>query len=235
MRVNKSQLWIVGTALTCTVIVLAGWFLLISPKRAEAADLRTQTESATQVNAQLELLIAQLKADFVELPQRKAELAAIKRAMPEQAQLAVLTRDVQALSTSSGVTLMSIAPGGLTAVVPELAPAVAVPADGESSSAPTVVALPADTGLSSLAVTIDVTGSFEDAEAFLEGVQAEMDRRFLVDGLSIRAETAAEAGGGKPAVANGDVTFIVTGRVFVLAPVVPVAEVPLAGTDVATN
>ena len=43
MRLTKSQLWISGTALVCVVIVLAGWFLLIAPKRAEAADLRDQT------------------------------------------------------------------------------------------------------------------------------------------------------------------------------------------------
>ena len=96
MRLSKSQLWITGTALVCVVIVLAGWFLLIAPKRAEAADLRDQTASAAQVNDQLELRIAQLKADFAELPQRKAELAAIKHAMPEDAQLATLTRDLQA-------------------------------------------------------------------------------------------------------------------------------------------
>lgn len=219
MRLSKAQTWIGGTALVCVLIVVAGWFLLITPQRAEAADLRDQTVSAAQVNSQMEQRIAQLKADFAELPKHEAELAAIRLAMPEDPQLAALTRDLQALSTSSGVTLMSIAPGGLTAVLSPapVAPAAAPdPAAAGSDASDPAAGTGVNPGLSELPVSVDVVGSFEAAEAFLDGLQTDIARRYLVDGLTVVAEKPSAAAAGKPAVGNGDVTFTVTGRVFVL-------------------
>ena len=241
MRLTKSQLWITGTALLCTVILLAGWFVLIAPKRAEAADLREQTANAASVNDQLELKVAQLKADFAELPQRKAELAAIRLAMPEDAQLAALTRDLQALANGSGVTLMAISPGVVTPMYTVAPPVAAAPAegseaaDGEATPAPAPVADP-NAGLSAIPVSIDVVGTFDRSEAFLKGLQSGMDRRYLVDGITATAETPSPATGGKPAVTNGDVTFTVTGRVFVLAPAAAAAPaVPAVGSTGANN
>lgn len=240
MRLTRSQLWITGTALLCAVILLAGWFLLIGPKRAEAADLRDQTANSALVNDQLELKIAQLKADFAELPQRKAELAAIKLAMPEETQLAALTRDLQALATGSGVTLMGITPGVAMPMVSAAQPVPAAAADGTATaeSAETTTAAPVadpNAGLSAVPVSVDVVGTFDASESFLKGVQSGMDRRYLVDGITATAETPAAATGGKPAVTNGDVTFTVTGRVFVLAPVAAAPAAPAVGTTGANN
>ena len=235
MRLTKSQLWITGTAMVCAVIVLAGWFLLIAPKRAEAADLRDQTASAVQVNDQLAVRIEQLKLQKAELPQRKAELAAIKLAMPEDTQLASLTRELTALATASGVTLMRIEPGVVTPMVTAVAPAAtpapaegAEPAEGADTTT-TVVAPSPSSGLSAMPVSIEVLGSFEAAEAFVEAVQTG-DRRYLVDGLVSTAEKPSAASGGKPATVNGDVTLKLTGRVFVLAPVATAAAPATAVT-----
>ncbi len=235
MRLTKSQLWISGTALVCAVIVLAGWFLLIAPKRAEAADLRDQTASAVQVNDQLEVRIEQLKAQYAELPQRKAELAAIKLAMPEDAQLATLTRDLTAMATASGVTLMKIEPGVVTPMVTTVAPAATAPAP-RVEPAEGADALPrplrhehhersvGDAGRRSRSL-----GPFDAAEAFVKALQTG-DRRYLVDGLLSTAEKPAVASAGRPATVNGDVTLKLTGRVFVLAPVATAAAPAAAAT-----
>lgn len=225
MSTSSPRTWIAGTVVLSLVLVAAGWFLLIAPKRAEAADLREETVAAQGRNAQLEVRIAELKEQFAQLPQRKAELAAIRTAMPQDAELATLTRDLQRLAGDAGVTLMTITPGELTAVVPTGAVVATAPAaeagqgqepattDGAAAAAPATV--PA--GLSQVPLTISVVGSFDKSNSFLEKVQAELDRDYLVDTLNVVAEEPAEADAGKPAVVNGDVTMTLTGRVFVLA------------------
>ena len=243
MSMSSTRTWIAGTVVLSLVLVAAGWFLLISPKRAEAAELRGETVTAQGRNLQLEARIAELKAQFAELPQRKAELAAVRTAMPQEAELATLTRDLQRLAAESGVTLMTIAPGELTSLVPAGAvvaapaeapaaeeprpPRAAVPPRAPPRRAPTRRAptpplprLPSQTvpaGLSQVPVTVTVVGSFDKANLFLQKVQEELDRDYLVDVLNVVAEAPAAAEAGKPAVVNGDVTMTVTGRIFVLA------------------
>jgi hypothetical protein len=238
MNTSSPRVWIAGTVVLCLALVAAGWFLLVSPQRAEAADLRDQTEAADQRNAQLEVRIAELKEEFAQLPQRKAELAAVQKAMPADPELAVLTRDLQRLATEAGVTLMSISPGEVSTIVPSVvaapepvaptaetgaadasAPAdgAAAPVDGAASvEAPVVVTLPP--GLAQLPVSVVVVGPFEASREFLEKVQDQLDRDYLVDMLTVVAEEASGADGGKPAVSNGDVMMTLTGRVFVLDP-----------------
>jgi type II secretory pathway pseudopilin PulG len=42
---DKLKQWVVLTVVGCMAVLAAGWFLLISPKKAEAADLVAQTAS----------------------------------------------------------------------------------------------------------------------------------------------------------------------------------------------
>jgi type IV pilus assembly protein PilO len=234
MTMSKTRLWIAGTAALCVVMVLASWFLLIAPKRAEAADLRQQTADTATSNDTLAARVEELKAQFAQLPQRKAELAEIQRAMPQDPALATLTRDLERLAGESGVTLMSIAPGVPAPVLPAAAP---LPAAGTDPAAAAPVPA-ASTGLSQMSVALQVVGPFAKSTVFLEQVQTTLDRAFLVDGLNVLAEKPAEATGGKPAVGNGDVTFTITGRVFVLdteaiaaAPITETAPAPSTGTS----
>lgn len=235
MSLTNPKVWIGGAAALCAVIVLAGWFLLIAPKNAEAAELRAQAESQAVTNQQHEVRLAELKADFAELPQHKAELALIQQAMPADAQLADLTRELSALASGSSTTLMSITPGVL-APVPAAVAAPAAPADG-STDAGAVQAAPVGPVVSEQTVAVEVVGSFDSVEAFVKGLQADISRRYLVDTVVVTAEDPSEAADGKPAVANGDVTIMITGRVFVLEPVAvaaPTAPVT-AGADAAST
>lgn len=224
MASSKTRLWVLGTAVLSVLIVVAAYFLLIGPKRAEAADLQQQTAETASSNAQLESRIEQLKAQFAELPQRQAELAVIKQAMPEDAALPTLVRELDTRSAASGVTLMSLTPGAPVAVTPPAAPAPAAPAaetsgDDATGTTPAPAATPAPTDLLvSIPVSMVVVGDFYEAELFLKDLQTQMPRAFLVTTLNVQTEKDAEASGGKPATKNGDVTMTITGSVFVLKP-----------------
>jgi hypothetical protein len=246
MTATKSRTWIAGTLVLCLLISVASWFLLIGPKRAEAAELGQQTVDTNASNQQLQARIEQLKLQFAELPQRQAELAAIKQAMPEDPALPTLVRDLDAMATTTGVTLMSLAPGEPTPVAQPVPPAPPAPAEGDAAAAgegsteapaegdpaaadPAAAAgatpAPANGAvLVSVPVNLVVVGDFFKSELFLKNLQAEMQRAFLVQTLTVQTEKDAEASGGKPATKNGDVTMTISGSVFVLK----TAEAPAA-------
>lgn len=240
MSLTKPRMWIVGTVLVCLILTLAAYFLLIGPKRAEAADLRIQTDAAATSNDRLQIQVTELKAQFAELPQREAELAAIKQALPESAQLQLLTRELEKTAEVTGVTLTGITPSvpvpviDPAAVVAPPAPAPAAPAGAEAPVAATPVPAPPTSILAAVPTVVTVVGSFENSEAFLEAVQTSLGRDFLIQSLNVVAQQKAEAAtGGRPAVENGDVTVTITGSVFVLQPaavVVPVAVAAPAPT-----
>lgn len=240
MTASRTRMWVAGTVVVCLLLAVAAWFLAISPKRAEAAELEQQTADTQASNQQLAARIEQLKLQFAELPQYQAELAAIKQAMPEDPALPTLVRDLDAMATRTGVTLMSLAPGQPAAVADPAAAAAAAPApapaegeategsapaEGEAAADPATTpaagaaaSTPVGAGLVLVSVPVNLVtvGDFFKAEMFLKELQADMPRAFLVQNLTVQTEKDAEASGGKPATKNGDVTMTITGSVFVL-------------------
>ena len=107
---SKTRTWSAATAGVCVLLVVAAWFLLIGPKRAEAADLRNQTVAQDQTNQQTRVKIQQLKAQYAQLPVKQAELAVIKQQLPDNPALPSLIRTLSAMADSAGVTLVSLAP-----------------------------------------------------------------------------------------------------------------------------
>lgn len=117
MKLTKTSGWTLATTGLCVALVAGGWFGLVDPQRAAAAESREQTEAAVVANAQLVQDIEQLRVQFADLPARQAELAAIRLALPEEPALAQLIRDVNARSGDAGTVLNSIVTGAPVAVV----------------------------------------------------------------------------------------------------------------------
>ena len=111
MLESRTARWSAGTALLCVLLILITWFLLLAPRRAQAADLTSEQVSAEQSNDVLRTTLAQLQADFADLPATRARLAEIRKQLPPTADLAVLVRTLSGLATSAGVTLVSLSPG----------------------------------------------------------------------------------------------------------------------------
>ena len=206
--------WLAATAVVAVLLTTAVWFLLISPTRAEAAATRELTAAAEASNAQLVVRLEQLEQQFIELPAKEAELAAVRVAMPEDDALPELIRTVDAYAAETGVTLMSLAPGAPVLPVPDPAPAAPAAPAADGTVAPAPVA-PAGPVTVSIPLVTTVVGDYFEVKAFLEELQTG-SRAHLVTDLSLTAETPAEATGGKPATRPGDVTMTVTGSVFAL-------------------
>lgn len=237
MTMPKTRLWIAGTMALCLALTAAAWFLVISPTRAEAAELRTQRADTAASNDQLQARIDTLVAEFATLGQKRAELAEVKVAMPQDPELAVLNRKLEAEALASTVVLMRVTPGAAVSMAP--APVAAAPVEGtttEGAATDGATATPTPTStLQGIPVVVEIVGSFANTSGYLQGIQERLGRDFLVESLNVVAEKPTAATGAKPAVANGDVTMTITGKVFVLpaaaaTPSTTVADTAGAGT-----
>ncbi len=133
---DKLKQWVALTVVGCLAVLAAGWFLLVSPKRTEAEELRTADgvagAAATRPCARSWRCC---KAQAKDLPKQQAKLAAVAAKIPENPALPALIRALDGASADAGVELVSIAPG---------APAPVVAAD--AAGAPAAPAAPAAPG-----------------------------------------------------------------------------------------
>jgi type IV pilus assembly protein PilO len=212
---SQRRVWVGGAAAITVLLVIASYFLLIHPKMADAADLRSQKAAQAQANNQLRLDIAQLKSQFASLPAKQAELAVVQQQLPAAPNLPTLIRNLTTIANEAGVSLNSISPS---------TPSAAVPSSGSATATTSA-------GLFAIPVTIIVQGDFASNELFLQKIQTEMRRAFLVQTLAITKASAPPTGGGT--VPNGTISVSLTGSVFVLQP--QAATAPSGSVSAATT
>lgn len=215
-----------GLALVLVLAIFAaGWFLLISPKRGEAAELRGQAESRAEANSRLEQQIRVLQAQQQDLPKQRARLATLRTQIPDNPALPSLIRDLTAAGRKTGVSLDSLAPAVPVALVAPglvapVAPAPATDAEAGSDAAtgsdaaaatPVAPAAPAPT-LYQVPLTVNVTGTYFELEQFINKVE-NFRRAFLVSGFSLGPNSSPDA-----EAAPDSLTIALTGRVFISQP-----------------
>lgn len=98
---------VLGATLFAALIV--GWFMVISPKRSEAAKLGTEIE-----NIRTQIAVAQGATDgsgpAPTNPIRVADLFKLSRAMPDKADIPNVLLQLSAISSETGVSFQSITP-----------------------------------------------------------------------------------------------------------------------------
>jgi hypothetical protein len=172
MLANRTSRWSIGAALICIALLAATWFLLISPRRAEASDVRGQVVQSDVQAATLRSKIAALKIQFADLPKQRAELKAIRLQLPPGAQMPDFVRTLQDLAADSGVSLDSITPAA--PVVVSAAGAV-TPPTGSNPPIGTLVGIP---------TSLVVSGDYFEAALFVKKLQTTIRRSYLITGFS---------------------------------------------------
>jgi Tfp pilus assembly protein PilO len=168
MLTNRTSRWSIGAALLCIVLLAASWFLLISPRRADASTVRDQATQADNRATLLQTQIAQLKIQFAALPKQRAELKTIKRQLPPGADVSAFVRELQAQAAKAGVSLDSINLGTPSVLQAAGSGAPKVAAAGDVVNVP---------------MTIVVTGEYFEGTLFVKNLQTKIDRSFLVTGF----------------------------------------------------
>ena len=164
---NK-KLWIILTAVACVLILVGGWFLLVSPQRAKVASIKADTESQQSVNQGLQSKLSILQAGAAQVPAQQAQMDKIKQQIPTAPQLPTLIRSVSQAASDAGVTLGTFTPASPTDVV-------------------------GAAGVSFVALTVSVKGGYFALEQFLNNLE-QIQRALLVNGVAIDSQGASSSG-----------------------------------------
>ncbi|OIQ85501.1 pilus assembly protein, PilO [mine drainage metagenome] len=233
--------WVGGAVALCVAILAGGWFLLVSPQRATADEVRSQTASNESQNADLTTQVASLKKKFETIDALKARLAAASATIPADAQLAELVNELNTAASSSGATILAVTPAPAQTVVlvsPEAkavtagaSKAAATPSPtpsataGTSKSAPAAgttsasTAVPQLNGFVAIPLAVEIVGSYESTKTMLDAVQLKLTRYVLVTNVTSTQLSKTPAAQGRPSSNDGDVDMVINGYAFVLTPV----------------
>jgi len=170
MRITKGREVYIITAVVAVVLIVAWYFLLLSPTRTKLSDLDSQVvaQQAALVTAQQE--VARLESYKKTAPQSRAEIVRLGKMLPESEGIPSLIIELTRTSASSGVALNSITRGATAPGAPF--------------------------GLQS--VSLQVTGRFFDVEDFLyrlESYVAFRNASFRVTGRLLVVKTLTLTGG----------------------------------------
>lgn len=224
---EKMRQWSILTAVGVVAVLALGWFLLVSPQRSHAADLRTQAASQQSANATLQSQVNQLEQQKKGLPAQQRLLDQIATKIPGDPQLPALIRQLSAAAQGANVDLVSLSPGA-----PALATATSAPAASSLTAGAASHASAAST-LAQIPVTLQVTGSYFNVESFFAAVE-KLKRAMLVTGFALTpgggtSSAGSSSGGSASAQVPGTLTGQITAMVFES----PTATAPTQVTPVA--
>jgi Tfp pilus assembly protein PilO len=216
MAIAATQKWYAGAAAASLAVVAGGWFLLVSPQKANVDDITAQTAAVDRSNQTTEMQIGSLKAEFSQLPQLQSQVALIRQRIPSGPNEPTLLRTLSKTASSAGVTLASVTlaapaavPGSTTATAPAGTTAFATPGQ-----------------VSLIAMSMNFTGNFADTRLFLNSLES-MQRVMLVTGISIQRGTTATGG--------TTLQTALTARVFMANPGAPTVSAGQSTTAVTST
>ncbi|MFJ4295869.1 hypothetical protein [Curtobacterium sp. NPDC089689] len=234
---TRNRLSMLLAVASMVIVALAGFFFGVQPQLAQAAADREQQVGVDATNRTTASELARLKERAKSLPKLEAELATLTDSVPASASMSKFYASVDAVAARSGVKVSAIttadalaytqptsttatAPGTDSTASPE-ASATATPdaeATGGASPSPTASTVtdpritPAN--FSAIPVTVSVDGSFDQALAFVGGMQ-DGPRLFLVNAVSSTA--AQSTTGGSDSGSSDATTWTFGGYVYVLS------------------
>lgn len=224
---NHSKLWLIGSVLVTSVIVVLGWLLGIAPQLDSMNAANASRAAVQATNAGHVALLARLKHDFANLDALTTTADALAESVPSGSAMPALVDQLDAEALAAGLTLTGMTVTEAVAYAPIVPVAAMVPAATEAAAtdaaatdaapAPAVVppaalaALPATSAVATevsaanfaaFPLQVTVTGSYAEVLDFVSRLQSG-SRLFLVSGL----DTARAPG--LPGLVNATVSGLV--------------------------
>lgn len=241
MNFNSVKVWTIGIVILCVALLLGTVLLGAKPKFDEVADMNSEREDVEFMNEKLQAEVNKLKKMEDGLPQTREEIAALQVGIPTAADVDKLLIQIGDLATEHDLVLKTTsvqlpqgytenAPAPTETVAPEPepegdpgeAPEPVAPGEAEEKEpATTTASKPAGEDLLQefylLTFTVDLTGSYEDALAFVDELQVESERHILVFDLGLQGILEeGEDTFGIQDIEIGDVDFQITGTAYAL-------------------
>jgi Tfp pilus assembly protein PilO len=237
---SKARSLIMLTALVAVVILIAAWFLLLSPVLSGAAEANANADAQEQSNADTQVQVNKLKQQYAQLPEYQAQLDALQTQIPTTPAYPDLQRMFAAIAAEHNVVITSLQFGS---AVPLGAAPPAPPTDEGDGSEPAPSATPEPTtgtdgaatgdvpaafaGLFGIPTSMTVVGKYEDVMSVLKELQSGTDRIVLVSTVALSRGADATTTASIP---GADATGVFSGSTFVLTSSTP-TEVPTDGTS----
>ena len=111
---SKSRSLILMTALLAVVILVAAWFLLLSPVLGGAAEANTNAEEQEQVNANTQVEVNKLREQFAHMDEYQAQLTALQVQIPTAPLYPELQRMFSEVAVKYGVVITTLQFGTAT-------------------------------------------------------------------------------------------------------------------------
>lgn len=184
------------------VILLIDWIAWLSPEGNKLSSLQaTETQLSTE-HQSLKTQVATLLSERRQLPRNCASLAKDLTEIPSSASIASFYSQVTQLASSSGVSTPSItiSSGGASA---------GSPPSGSTSPAATP-GVPA--GLSTVGITLSVTGNYGQVSSFIHGLDG-FPRLYTISTVDVTGGPIV-AGGSTVATGSGSYSVDLTGSIF---------------------
>jgi Tfp pilus assembly protein PilO len=168
---HADRIWMIGGAAVVALLVVASWFLLISPRYTAADDVRAQTEDTQVQLITLRKRINELKKQQADLGSIEAALAKKQKALPADSGVPAFLRQLQDAGTATSVDVTGVS--------------VSTPV--QMVNLPTVWSLP---------ITLTAQGTSTALESFLTTLQTGQARAVLIEkaNLSPQADTTTTTG-----------------------------------------
>jgi type IV pilus assembly protein PilO len=197
MASNRVRNITVLAVLAVLGLALASWFLLLSPRLAEADEIAAQVEQVEASNLALRNRVNQTRDLAADAPRAAAEAQAIFEKMPRQADLPTVLRQITDAAGAAGIRPVD---------VQLISTSVPVPA----SAGPKGAKPPTGVALANMDISISVLGERPELLDFVDNLQA-LDRAVLITGTQV-------SGGTEPDMPNA---LQVQGTMFVLQSELP--------------
>lgn len=214
---EKMRQWTILTAVGVVAVLAAGWFLLVSPQKSHASDLKTQAGTQQSANATLQSQVAQLEQQKKGLPAQQRLLDQIATKVPGSPELPTLIRQLSTAAKGAGVDLVSLAPSPPALVAAPAQPATVAPTPAASAPATGTApapkpAAPATSPLAQIPVILTVQGSYYNVTSFFHSLE-KLSRAMLVTQFSM-APTTSNGGNAASDLPKGTLTGTLNAVVF---------------------
>lgn len=178
---DRNRLWVLGAIVLIGVTIVLGWTVGISPNLSVASAANTDRVAVETQNAAAGLQLAQLKKQFATIGELKKDLASIRKAVPDGADIPTLLSQLDTLSRQNGVTLTDFSVSDAEPYAPEAAAsagaatpptaaapaATAAPAEGSAAASDAAAPTPAATTAPTVAGAVPVAPAGIDANNFV--------------------------------------------------------------------
>jgi hypothetical protein len=187
-----------ASILVMLLIPVIGWFLVAQPQLAAASTADQQRVGMEAQIAATSAIVAKLKEDSANLPELNDDLDELRTSIPAGVDPSGYIDGLDALARLNHVSITSLTvadPMAYTPATPPVDPNAVVedaPAEGDGTTPVEPVAPPDpaiftsplidSTNFVAIPVTIEISGEWAAALAFIDGLQS-TDRLFLVTGL----------------------------------------------------